>query len=321
MNVLMLVQADHGSTAFEAMYHEFSKQFDSFDCRWMTSENQANLKDYFNDCVDVNKYDRIVCFLRFKKEIKQVGFIRTIPNLVILEYDACQNYMEDSKYKGRFSRHYSCLPWARIISTGYSISKQLRKEGFDAVFFPKGYDGKIIKNLGLYRDIELGFVGNTRSKTYQQRKVFLEDMVATEGLTIAKTDPGEAYNQMLNRIRYFISADIGIGEYMQKNVEAMAAGCVVFSWDQGEEENAALGFQDMVNIVLYCDKTSLLKKLSDLKRNPDLAQKVALNGQKLAEEKFTYKKLGRTFSEYLSRPLRHKKVTSRFFFKKYEWEQ
>jgi hypothetical protein len=37
-----------------------------------------------------------VFFLRFKQEIRQVAFIRTIPNLVILEHDAYQNYIPAS---------------------------------------------------------------------------------------------------------------------------------------------------------------------------------------------------------------------------------
>ena len=98
MKVLMLVQADHGSTAFGSLYKEMGKYFDEFDLRWLSGKEQANLKKYFKGNVVPERYDRIVCFIRFKKEIKQVRFLRTIPNLVFLEYDACQNYMLESKY-------------------------------------------------------------------------------------------------------------------------------------------------------------------------------------------------------------------------------
>ena len=67
---------------------------------------------------------------------------------------------------------------------------------------------------------------------------------------------------MLNRIRFFVSADIGMGEYMIKNFEAMACGCVLLAYDQGELENEALGFIDMHNIVLYRRLDELRDKLS-----------------------------------------------------------
>jgi hypothetical protein len=107
----------------------------------------------------VFRYDRIVFFLRFKQEIRQAGFIRSIPNLVILEHDAYQNYIPG----------------------------------------------------------------------------------------------GEEYCATLNRIRFFVSADVGMGEYMIKNFEAMACGCVLLAFDQGAAENQALGFKGMVNVVFYKD--------------------------------------------------------------------
>ena len=43
------------------------------DLRWLSSEEQRNLRSYFRREVDVSRYDRIVFFLRFKQEIRQVG--------------------------------------------------------------------------------------------------------------------------------------------------------------------------------------------------------------------------------------------------------
>ena len=275
MKVLMLVQADHGSTAFGAMYEEFSKYFDTFDIRWLSGEQQANLKSYFENSVNTHNYDRIVLFVRFKKATKQISFIRTIPNLAILEYDACQNYMADSKYQGVFSKYYHALPWVRIINTGHCVAQKLEKEGFDTAFMPKCFDDSSVYDLNTPRDIELGFIGNIKSKTYRQRREFLENMSSSHGLVIAKTNPGNEYNEMLNRIRFFISADMGIGEYMQKNFEAMAAGCASSSHGiKVEEENKALGLIDMENIVLYNSEKQLLDKLAVLKTDKELQSRI-----------------------------------------------
>ncbi len=182
--------------------------------------------------------------------MRQVRFIRSVPNLVILEHDAYQNYIP-CKYTGKFSAHYRRLPWARVISSGHTVSERLRQEGFDAVFVPKGYDQTLLHDLGLARDIELGFVGSTGSVAYSGRKALLDELGGVENLLVTKTKSGEEYLRTLNRIRFFVSADVGMGEYMIKNFEAMACGCVLLAYDQGERENEALGFRDMENIVLY----------------------------------------------------------------------
>lgn len=65
------------------------------EIRRLDSAQQANLRRYFPG-LDVHSYDRIVLFLRFKKEIRQRRFLRTLPNLVLLEHDAYQNYIPAS---------------------------------------------------------------------------------------------------------------------------------------------------------------------------------------------------------------------------------
>ena len=312
MKVLMLVQADHGSTAFESLYDEMGRHFEVFDLRWLSGKEQADLKSYFHQNVDVDKYDRIVSFIRLKKEIKQVRFYRTIPNLVFLEYDACQNYMAGSKYRGIFSRHYKKIPWVKVISSGYAVAKKLESEGIDTVFVPKGYDNTLISNFGMVRDIEMGFVGNLRNKTYLQRRLFLEDLSNTHGVRIEKTVPGAPYNEMLNRIKYFISADIGIGEYMQKNFEAMAAGCIVFALDQGMDENEAFGLKDLENIVLYENKEDLLAKKKILENDQVLKDKIKQQGQELSK-RYTNSEVAKLFYMALSQPLRTK--TKQNFFR------
>lgn len=301
MKVLFLVQKEQ-RIILDRLYSAIEEECEA-DIRWIDSGEQANLRKYFKQNVDVSKYDRIMLFLRFKKEIRQVSFLRTIPNLVFLEHDAYQNYSE-CKYKDKFSAHYSKLPWVRVISSGATVSRRLRDEGFDVRFVSKGYDQALLSNLRLERDIELGFVGSTKNKTYWQRKEFLEKLASEEELLIVRTGSGEEYQKTLNRIRFFVSADIGMQEYMIKNFEAMACGCVLFAYDQGEEENRALGFVDMENIVLYRDMESFKEKLSRLRANSALANEIARNGQQLVELRFSFLRLGSDIVEALKAPLR-----------------
>ncbi|WP_422409953.1 MULTISPECIES: glycosyltransferase family protein [unclassified Endozoicomonas] len=317
MKTLLLVQKEQ-RVILDTLYEAIEREISDLTIYKMTATEQSSLKDFFSR-ISYQEYDRIVFFLRFKKEIQQVSFIRTIPNLVILEHDAYQNYI-DCKYKGKFSKHYRALPWSRIISSGYSVTKKLQSENFDAVFVPKGYDQKLLSNKKLERDIELAFLGSIEHKTYRLRKKWLLQLKEEENLQIVRTASGEDYCKALNRIKFFISADIGFGEYMIKNFEAMACGCVLFSYNQGEDENQALGFVDMENIVLYSSLDELKHKLNILRKKPEKALSISVNGQILAEREYSFDKIGKKIAEALAPPLRKKVTKAIFGIKRFSYE-
>lgn len=301
MKVLFLVQKEQRAI-LDRLYDGIAEHCDC-DLRWLSSDEQANLRRYFREQVDVTRYDRILFFLRFKKEMRQASFIASVPNLVILEHDAYQNYIP-CKYTGKFSAHYRRMPWARVISSGAVVARRLREEGFDAVFVPKGYDQDLLHDLGRERDIELAFVGSTGSVAYSGRKALLDELGKVENLLVTKTNSGEDYLNTLNRIRFFVSADVGMGEYMIKNFEAMACGCVLFAYDQGEEENRALGLVDMHNVVFYRDIPELRRKLQVLREDPELAARIAAQSRQLAEEGFGFSQIGARIVEAMTPPLR-----------------
>lgn len=301
MKVLLLVQKDQRAI-LDRLYDGIAAHCDC-DLRWLDSAQQRDLRGYFRKEVDVSRYDRIIFFLRFKQEIRQVGFIRTVPNLVILEHDAYQNYIA-CKYTGKFSVHYRKLPWVRVLSSGYCVSERLHGEGFDAVFVPKGYDQSLLQDRGLERDIELAFVGSVNSVAYSGRKALLDELGQVENLLVTRTKSGEEYCETLNRIRFFASADVGMGEYMIKNFEAMACGCVLLAFDQGEAENRALGLRDMENVVFYTRIQQLQEKLAVLRADPVLAERIARNGRDLAIAQFSFAAIGRRIVDELQPPLR-----------------
>jgi len=301
MKVLFLVQKEQRAI-LDRLYEGVAASCEC-DLRWLTSEEQRNLRGYFRREVDVTRYDRIVFFLRFKQELRQASFIRTIPNLVILEHDAYQNYIP-CKYTGKFSSHYRKLPWVRVISSGFMVSERLREEGVDAVFVPKGYDQTLLADQGRERDIELGFVGSTNSVAYSGRKQLLDELGRVETLLVTRTKSGDEYCATLNRILFFVSADVGMGEYMIKNFEAMACGCVLFTFDQGAAENRALGLEDMRNVVLYSDIPELQKKLTILRDDPALVSRIAVEGRNLATSHFTFAAIGERIVQAMEPALR-----------------
>jgi glycosyltransferase involved in cell wall biosynthesis len=310
LKVLFLVQKEQRAI-LDRLYDGIAAQCEC-DIRWLSSDEQADLRGYFHKHVDTARYDRILFFLRFKKEMRQWRFIRTVPNLVILEHDAYQNYIP-CKYTGLFSAHYRRMPWVRIISSGADVAKRLQDEGFDAVFVPKGYDQTLLSYRERERDIELAFVGSTKSVAYSGRKALLDELGQVENLLVTKTRSGEEYCETLNRIRFFVSADVGMGEYMIKNFEAMACGCVLLAYDQGGRENSALGFRDMENLVLYRDVAELREKLSLLRNDPQLAARIADAGRLLAERQYSFQMIGQKIVEAMALPLRASTLSKGWF--------
>ena len=237
--------------------------------------------------VDCGSYDAVLANLRFKGICKQTRFLAEIPNLFFLEWDACQNYMPTSKWHGRFSAFYRKLPKATALCTGAALARQLAAEGINAHFVPKGYDHCQIGNQGGPRDIEMAFIGSLGNVVYAERKAFLETLQARQGLQLLRTNPGPEYAAMLNRIRFFVSADLGLGEYMGKNFEAMGAGCVLCAYRQPEEE-AAMGLKDMQHLVLYSCAEELMGKVAALQSDRSKLASIQRAGQQHAVQHLSY---------------------------------
>ncbi|MCM8536375.1 MAG: glycosyltransferase [Lentisphaeraceae bacterium] len=312
LKCLFLVQ-DEQKIILEHYYNSLKVSLGNLVIRRLNSKEQANLELYFEQNIETSKYDRIIIFLRFKKELAQVDFIQTIPNLIILEHDSYQNYMKGCKYKGKFTKYYSQLVWAKILVSGYTVCQKLQAEGFDANFVPKGYDSDLLIDLGKERTVECGFIGGLKNSTYKARRKFLEGLVGGEiGLEIMQTTPGNDYLETMNKIKFFISADIGFGEYMIKNFEAMACGCILFTYSHGSKENSAIGFEDLKNVVLYNSKVELLEKLNILRSDKVLSAKIAKAGTLLAQN-YTWDKIAQKAASVIEEPLRTPVLTKGFF--------
>lgn len=300
MNVLWLTQS-YEVHAFDRLAEALG-EFASVTLSPLDASQQADLSETLAS-FDFEKYDRIMTTLRTKKEMKQWKVMRQIPRLIIFEYDACQNYIPHSKYCGRFSTYFRRLGKPRIIVSGATVANKFRREGFDVHFLPKGYDASVIHDVGVERDIPLGFIGKVHSDVYRQRGELLEELSRRHELQLLRTAPGLDYAQTLARIEIFVSADVGLGEYMAKNFEAMGAGCLLMAYDHGLEETNALGFEDMKNVVLYKDASEFASKLEILRARPETIRSIARNGQLLAESRFAFQRMGERVYDILAQPL------------------
>ena len=308
MRVLVLT-AEARVPDLSAVYQSLPRYLD-IDLHVLGKAQQRQLRRYLAG-LDLQSYQRILLDLPFKHMVAQATLLARLPGLLIYEEDACQNYLATSKWQGAFSRFYRQLPAARLVVTGASVAQRLRSEGFDALFMAKGYNPHLLFNEQQVRDIELGFIGRTASRDYAGRKALLDSLAALEPLQLLRTEPGAEYRHMLNRIRYFVSADVGLGEYMAKNFEAMACGCVLLAWRQGSEEEA-IGLKHDEHLLLYSSLDELREHLARLRREPQLAERLARAGQAFVASQLSHEQLAVRLAAVLQEPWPRLPVASRW---------
>lgn len=246
-------------------------------------------------------YDVIVFDLPFRQLYSQASFLQQIKNAVFYEEDACQNFIPASRWYKKFSRFYRRLnsPW--VISTGHAVSAKLHAEGINTFCVSKGYAEQDIFPLDQQRTIPLVFIGRTRSRVYKQRQNMLAEVSKTLDLSIMRTTNFAEYVELLQRIGIFFSADIGLGEYMAKNFEAMGAGCLLVAFRQQQGEEDALGLVDGKNVLLYDTAAEAIVKCQWALANPELAAEIALAGQCHAQRYFTHTAIGEKIADVLER--------------------
>lgn len=301
MKVMLLVMNEQ-RVILDGLYETVRQHCDDCVIFRLSKQQQLNLGPFLAS-VDYQRYDRVVIFSRVKRLARQRAVLKCIPGLIFLEHDAYQNYMAASKYHGMYSRLYRQLPWSRALVSGAVVARRMRSEGLDAVFVSKGYDQAMLRNLGQPRDIPVGFLGSLKSREYSQRKQLVENLAQRAGMLVTRTASGAEYLETLNRIKIFVSADIGMGEFMIKNFEAMACGCVLLAWSQGEEDDL-LGFEEGRNVMFYRSEDEAVEKVRLLQSDPDLAARIAGEGQRFAEERYAFARVGRDLADEIQRPMR-----------------
>jgi hypothetical protein len=301
MKVMILVM-DEQRVILDRLYEIVQQNCDECIVYRLSKQQQMNLGPFLAS-VNYQNFDRVVIFSRVKRLAPQLRVLKCIRGLVFLEHDAYQNYMPNSKYQQVYSRLYSRLPSARALVSGAVVARRMQAENIDAVFVSKGYDEQMLRNTGNVRDIPIGFLGSLKSAEYAQRKALLESLSRRTGMLVTRTKSGTDYLEMLNRIKIFVSADIGMNEFMIKNYEAMACGCVLLAWSQGEEDEL-LGFRDMQNTVFYRSEEEAVEKLKLLQSDPLLTARIASNGQAFAESQYSFARVGRALAAEIQREMR-----------------
>lgn len=251
--------------------------------------------------LDTSGYERVLFDIPLRRAAHAFDSVRALPGLVYYEEDAYQEFMGESKFYGKFLRFFHSLQGAPVIYTSESVRGYFAKQGVNAHFVAKAFDDRQLKDLGLPRDIDLAFVGRVKSKVYGRRKELLDRVAEQTPLQLLRTENPDEYLKVLNRIRFFLSADIGFNEYMAKNFEAMACGCVLVAKRQPTED-ALLGLVDMLNVVHYDTLEELMEKYRQLLADPQQTEAIARAGRDLVFERHRLSQRAEEFSRVLALP-------------------
>lgn len=233
------------------------------------------------ESMDFRGYDRVLFDIPVRRAAHALRQLNQIPGLIYYEEDAYQEFMGVSKFHGEFLNFFKALGGAPVIVTGYNVASYLNANGVPAHCIPKAYDDRHLLDFNGVRDVDIAFVGRVNNKVYSERKRVLDAMAAAVGLQMLRTETADEYLALLNRIRCFFSADIGFDEYMAKNFEAMACGCLLIAKRQPSED-VRLGFIDMVNVVHYDTAEEAIEKYRLLQADPARLAAIARAGEELA---------------------------------------
>lgn len=298
MNIIVVSQT--GKYGITKPFWECVEGYMDFDHEIV--DGPKGLVKFFKD-TDLSMYDRVVADTNLRRLGPGYKFLKNAPNLVVFDHDVYQTNVQYAEWHRKYPAAMRDFKNARIIVSGYELSKQLCQLGIDCSFLPKGYDHKKIRFLNMDRDIEAAFVGRTKNKVYRDRRSFLNRIGKRESVPVMRADPGEPYNKLLNRIQVFISADINFGEYMIKNFEAMAAGCLLLAWRQPGGEQRMMGLEDGNNVLLYDNENEFIEKLNWAKANKYEAGVIASKGRELAENQHKWLDRAKIIPDLIKEPI------------------
>ena len=297
---LLIVSRQGRARSFDTLFAGLQERFAQVTVHKLTKAQVHDIRPYLRQ-TDFSAWDRVLFDVPLRRLGNAAKGLAGIQGLVFYEEDACQELVAESKFRNQFANGFKQLGNARIIVTSYHMRDYFNARGIDTWCIPKAYDDAALHDLGIPRDIGLGFIGRTKSQVYNERRHLLERMSTQHGLQALRTQTPDEYLHLLNRIAVFLSADIGFNEYMAKNFEAMSCGCLLMAKRQASED-AALGLVDMHNVVHYDSFEEAAAKLQQLQAQPERLQRIAANGLALVRERHRLSQRVGDFTHVLQLP-------------------
>ncbi|MBS9778214.1 MAG: hypothetical protein KGV50_05560 [Gammaproteobacteria bacterium] len=307
MKILLLVN-EANEKAHADFFSGLHREIGSVDLRRLSPIEQTKLKLYFSKNIDVTRYDRIVFSIDFDNLRKNVKFIQSLSRLVFLDFD---NHFEALRDEGKdkYFDFYKRVPWARIILTSNMVAKKYNQAGLNSIFIARGFSlngavsslpqRKITKELHQKREDFLSCIALKNMPL-----TVTNDYAFAEVFGCVEKEKALFVGEELREYKLFIFPDIGFGEYDDKVFKAMSQGDIVFAFDQGRDENSALGFDNMQNIILFSSFEELEKKIASITSFPKQMLRIAKEGESLVKSKYQYYDLGVATAKEIAKKIR-----------------
>ncbi len=310
---ILIIKRDYGRPILKDYFRHLP---DLGEVRVVTLDNNAQQDLAFHlQQLEAESYDRVVIALKAQLMFSQASTLARYRNLVIHEPSTWFNFDRVNSRYGRFSDLYHQLQPFTLIVTSYTLARAWKAEGLQAFCVPNSFHPISLGYDAEPRDIRCAFVGKVDAQPYPRRRRVLSKFEKCTKMPILECHGIPEYRRLLNRIRFFISADVMMREYMQKNFEALACGCVLVAWRQGNGEEEALGLIDGENCLLYRDVDEALERIMELEQNPDEIDRISSAGRALATMRFSHPLRGKALIEAIQAPLPTEHVDLRGFRK------
>ena len=253
---------------------------------------------------ELKSCDRVVVQLPLPLLLKQAAYLRCIPHLLLVQPDLPNAAESGSAEADKFFKLMDQMPWCRVLVPAGFGTDMLDKRNIDHGVVPIGFNGLWFKDKGDERSLHAAIVADLEDPDSKARRGLLFDIKTQNKLQIYDVSAGKELAEQLNKMSIAICSDQDCAGYRALNFQAMACGAALMTWDRGPEENAANGFEDMVNVMLYRDAKSAQAKLNFLKRHPEELNSIRESGKALAAEQHSNRALAQKLSDYLLKPLK-----------------
>jgi hypothetical protein len=257
---------------------------------------------------DYQTFDACLWFVRFRELIAQPSFswadFRGVR--IMYDWDAYQNAnrLGGTRFLGAWPEVFRRNEFHVLVCTGRDVRDNLRSEGVDAEWIPKGAD------IARFRPLDRPRAGFCYfGELYASRAAMLDYLkrhdVKVDAFKCSYFDLNEKLNSyaaclicnMVGEVpaglsflnRFYPSRFITHGvapETMAKNFEAAAAGCVAFADYHPEFEE--LGLVDGETLVTYRTFDELREKIVDYSGRPDDLADIGARGAALIRERHTW---------------------------------
>ena len=284
-------------------FTEYLKQACDLTEHWL-SPKQAKHVVKAVGAKNIKGYDRVLLQLPVSQLVQQTAYLRCVPNLVLLQPALASVALNNSKDFEKYLKFFNTAPWVRVMVPYGQLKSDLVKHKVDVMDVPIGI------NMAWFRDKEkerrhwAAIVANLDSPDVKSRRQLLYDVKTQNKLQIFDEAEMAALGDQLNTMGVVVVSDEGWKNYRPLNFQALASGAVLLTWDRGEEENKACGFEDLENVVLYKNAKGAQAKLNFLRRHPEELEKVRTKGIQFVQQFHSNRALGECVIQCLQHPLK-----------------